>query len=322
MPGNPNAAEIVPKTGNVFAGLVHTKITFRAWMAESIAFAKRWFFRLLILSFLLSFSFLGMCPQGMLPWDPICRTLESSGPDTDREPAGPLTKDELRQLIIHDMETGKLRPSAAPPSGPLRRPAFALLFILLSWLSVSWGLRTLREDNGTWNHLRFPSWKAVPNLILLLVFCIILAPVIFLCVFFLLCLLNESAAEAAALVVLIFLLARAALSAHLILDRNAGVFRAVGGSWLFTRSNFGTLLVGGGFLFALGYLLLFALRLVFPPAFWTSSGGRWCYFGGLSAVLTVLGMLSLAMSSVYYLTVTGQKRPGTGRVPESASGIS
>ena len=323
MSRKPNAADSFQKTENVFEGLTHTKISFRAWIAESAAFAKRWFFRLLILSFLLSFSFLGMCPRGMLPWDAICLTpeLESSEPGTDWESIGPLTKDELRQLIVHDMETGKLPPPASSPSGPVRRPVFCLSFILISWLSVSWGLRTLREDNGTWNHLRFPSWKAVLNLILLLALCSALIPALFLCFCVLLGILNESAAEALVLLVLIFLLARIALSAHLILDRNVGVIRAVGGSWFFTRSNFGTLVVGGGFLFVLCYALLFALYLAFPPAFWTSACGRWCYFGGLLAVQTVLGVPALAMSSVFYLTVTGQKRLGTG-APKSASGIS
>ncbi|MBQ6158597.1 MAG: hypothetical protein IJJ20_06270 [Thermoguttaceae bacterium] len=81
-------------------------------------------------------------------------------------------------------------------------------------------------------------------------------------------------------------------------------------------------IVGGCFLFVLCYLLLFALLLVSTPAFWTLSGGRWCYFGGLLVVLTVLVVLSLAMSSVYYLTATGQKRSGTGRGPKLASDIS
>ena len=308
---------------------VHSKVRLGAWFAESFVFAGRYFPRLLLLGSALALCFIGaVSPQGTLPWEDYYCAVVAPASKSDGESRPVLSKAELREQILRDMEEEKAarnRPRPVP-SGPVRRPASFALFVLLWWMTFSWGLRTVREDSGSWKHLLFPSRTALPKLLLLTVLAAGLGAVLLKCVWLSLARLNDTAAIAAALLAGIFLLAKFGLSAHLVIDRNMGPVRALGASWKLTRSSTGTLIVGAAFLFLAWGALLFIFNATIPAIFGKTGlcrlpvAGRWYLYGGLFAVSALVSLLAAAMVPVFYLTAAGQLRPGARRRAAGPSG--
>ena len=318
--------ETLKSPGDPLSGLVHSKVPLGAWLAESFVFAGRYFPRLLLLGSVLALFFIGaVSPQGTLPWDDSrcgvsCGVgVPSEAPASDVKSRRNLSKAELRELIIRDMESRYLAPRRRAPSSPLRRPVSCALFVLLWWMTFSWGIRTLRKDSGSWKHLLFPSRTALPKLVLLTVLAAGLGAAVLKCVWLSLARLNDTAAIAAALLVGILLLAKFGLSAHLVIDRNMGPVRAAGTSWKFTRSSTGTLIVGAALLFLAWIALWLAFNCSIKPVFGTtgfcrlSTAGLWYFHGGLFVISALAALLAAAMAPVFYLTATGQPRPGARR---------
>ena len=319
-------SETMKSPGDPLPGLVHSKVSFGAWITESFVFAGRYFPRLLLLGSALALCFIGaVSPQGTLPWeDSRCGVgapseTPASTPESDVKSRRNLSKAELRELIVRDMESRYLAPRRRAPSSPLRRPVSCVLFVLLWWMAFSWGIRTLREDSGSWKHLLFPSRAALPKLLLLTVLAAGLGAAVLKCVWLSLTRLNDTAAVAAALLVGILLLAKLGLSAHLVIDRDLGPVRAAGTSWKFTRSSTGTLIVGAALLFLTWIALWLAFNCSVKPVFGTtgfcrlSTAGLWYFHGGLFVISALTALLAAAMAPVFYLTATGQPRPGARR---------
>ncbi len=312
----PNGEENLSAPG---AKPVHSKVRLGVWFAESFIFAGRYFPRLLLLGSALALCFIGaVSPQGALPWNDCCCAIADPAPKSDGKSRPVLSKAELREQILRDMEEAKsARSRPRPvPSGPVRRPVSFALFVLLWWITFSWGLRTLREDSGSWKHLLFPSRTALPKLILLTVLAAGLGAAFLKCVWLSLARLNDTAAIAAALLAGIFLLAKFGLSVHLVIDRNMGPVRALGTSWKLTRSSTGTLIVGAAFLFLAWVALQFVLNVTATAIFgtnglcWLPVAGRWYLYSGVFVVSALVSLLAAAMAPVFYLTAAGQRRPG------------
>ncbi len=170
---------------------VHTKVRIGAWTAESFAFLKRYFPRVLLLAFLHGLLFIGISPYW---FPPPCRVLLS------------------RTALI--------------------------LFFVSGWMILGWTIRAVKTDSGSWKNLLFPSRRTLPNLVVLA------ALVFFLwfaggylpthCRAFRSCP-NQLELRCLFDLIWILVLTRLALSAHLVIDRGFGPFRALKNSWRFTR---------------------------------------------------------------------------------------
>ena len=256
---------------------VHAKVRIGAWTAESFAFARRYFPRLLLLAFLHGLLFIGISPYW---FPPPCRVLLS------------------RTALI--------------------------LFFVSGWMILGWTIRAVRTDSGSWKNLLFPSRRTLPNLVVLaaLVFSLWFACGYLLthCRAFRSCPIQLELRCLFALI-WILVLARLALSAHLVLDRGFGPFRALKNSWRFTRSNVIPFLIVGYLIAAAAAAFAFLLFQV-------------CSLSGLDRLLhhhfpglgprrlaapfyillcTVFQPFITALSAVFYLTATGQPRPGARR---------
>lgn len=256
---------------------VHTKVRIGAWTAESFAFLKRYFPRVLLLAFLHGLLFIGISPY-WLP--PPCRVLLS------------------RTALI--------------------------LFFVSGWMILGWTIRAVKTDSGSWKNLLFPSRRTLPNLVVLA------ALVFFLwfaggylpthCRVFRSCP-NQLELRCLFDLIWILVLARLALSAHLVLDRGFGPFRALKNSWRFTRSNVIPFLIVGFLIAAAAAAFAFLLFHVCS----LSGLGRLLHhhFPGLGPrrlaapfyilLCTVFQPFITAFSAVFYLTATGQPRPGARR---------
>ena len=256
---------------------VHAKVRIGVWAAESFAFAGRYYPRLLLLAFLHGLLFVGISPY----WFP-------------------------------------------PPSRVLLSRTALILFFVSDWMILGWTIHAVKTDTDSWKNLLFPSWRTLPNLVVLaaLVFSLWFAggylPTH--CRAFRSC---PYQLELRCLfdLIWILILVRLALSAHLVLDREVGPFRALKDSWRFTRSNIIPFLIVG--------FLIAAAAAVFAFSFF-----HVCALSGLGSLLhrhfpglgprrlaapfyillcTVFQPFITAFSAVFYLTATGQPRPGAGR---------
>lgn len=393
----PSPAESsMPKSGKSAppSGPDPVKVRLGAWFCESFTFARRYFWRLFLLAFVLSLLFLGLTPVGFfrmscsggscsvkkhVGYAPRVNALYAESTPPGEEMAaessdvenGAANQSEIRtdQSSENAGETAPAEPSAesgeaaaaeaeteaasaasagSPASRPYCRPSparrraesrfspflslytwrllsFAFLIVLFAWMILLWGLRAVRQDDGSWKNLLFPSRFTLLKLIgvsfLVSVLCrlvrlVFFGPLLFVC---------DTLTIAAAIVILPFLYAKLGLSWHLVLDRDLGPVRAIKTSWRLTRGNTLALVIGGGFVLIAFVACFWGFAELFTRFFNSWYGKALLdHFGvspsvclfrrldfpiyvliGTAAVMTVV-----SASAVFYLTVTGQPRPG------------
>ena len=374
------------------------KVRLGAWFCESFTFARRYFWRLFLLAFVLSLLFLGLTPVGYFRMsccggscsivrnfdfaprvNPLYAESAPAGEEiapesSDGENGGEKNAGSNTETSSENAgETVPAEPSAGSPvengeetaapaesetvsaGSPVSRPhyrplparrraesrfspfltlytvrlfSFAFLIVLFAWMILGWGLRTVRQDDGSWKNLLFPTRFTLLKLIGVSLFVSVLCRLIRLAVFGPLVFACDTLAIIAAMIILPFLYAKLGLSWHLVLDRDFGPVRAIKTSWKLTRGNTLALIAGGG-----------SVLLAFLACFWCVSQLSFCFFSSWygKALLNRLGVpLSLCLlrrlnspvyvlvgtaavmavvsaSAVCYLTVTRQPRPGAAR---------
>ena len=392
-----SAESSVPEGGkSVLVSLTPGKVRLGTWFCESFTFARRYFWRLFLLAFVLSLLFLGLTPVGYFrmscsggscsivrnfdfaprvnplyaesapageeiapesfggengreknagsntetgsenagetaPAEPAAGSPAENGEETAAEPetasaGSPASRPHYRPLPARRRAESRFSPFLTLYT--VRLFSFAFLIVLFAWMILGWGLRTVRQDDGSWKNLLFPTRFTLLKLIGVSLFVSVLCRLIRLAVFGPLVFACDTLAIIAAMIILPFLYAKLGLSWHLVLDRDFGPVRAIKTSWKLTRGNTLVLVIGGGF-----------VLLAFLACFWCVSQLSFCFFSSWygKALLDRLGVpLSLCLlrrlnspvyvlvgtaavmavvsaSAVFYLTVTRQPRPGAAR---------
>lgn len=394
-----SAESSVPEGGkSMLVSPAPGKVRLGAWFCESFTFARRYFWRLFLLAFVLSLLFLGLTPVGYFRMscsggscsvvrsfdfaprvNPLYAESAPAGEEiaaesSDGENGGENNAGSNTETRSENAgETAPAEPSAGSPvengeetaapaesetasaGSPVSRPhyrplparrraesrfspfltlytvrlfSFAFLIVLFAWMILGWGLRTVRQDDGSWKNLLFPTRFTLLKLIGVSLFVSVLCRLVRLAVFGPLVFACDTLAIIAAMIILPFLYAKLGLSWHLVLDRDFGPVRAIKTSWKLTRGNTLVLVIGGGF-----------VLLAFLACFWCVSQLSFCFFSSWygKALLNRLGVpLSLCLlrrlnspvyvfvgtaavmavvsaSAVFYLTVTRQPCPGAAR---------
>ena len=388
---------------SMLVSLTPGKVRLGAWFCESFTFARRYFWRLFLLAFVLSLLFLGLTPVGYFrmscsggscsvvrnfdfaprvnplyaesapageeiapessdgenggensAWSNTEESSENAGETAPAEPSAVSPAENGEETAAPapaDSETASADSADSPASRPHYRPlparrraesrfspfltlytarlfSFAFLIVLFAWMILGWGLRTVRQDDGSWKNLLFPTRFTLLKLIGVSFFVSVLCRLVRLAVFGPLVFVCDTLAIIAAMIILPFLYAKLGLSWHLVLDRDFGPVRAIKTSWKLTRGNTLVLVIGSG-----------SVLLAFLACFWCVSQLSFCFFSSWygKALLDRLGVpLSLCLlrrlnspvyvlvgtaavmavvsaSAVFYLTVTRQPRLGAAR---------
>ena len=353
-----SAESSVPEGGkSMLVSPAPGKVRLGAWFCESFTFARRYFWRLFLLAFVLSLLFLGLTPVGYFRMscsggscsvvrsfdfaprvNPLYAESAPAGEEiaaesSDGENGGENNAGSNTETRSENAgETAPAEPSAGSPvengeetaapaesetasaGSPVSRPhyrplparrraesrfspfltlytvrlfSFAFLIVLFAWMILGWGLRTVRQDDGSWKNLLFPTRFTLLKLIGVSLFVSVLCRLVRLAVFGPLVFACDTLAIIAAMIILPFLYAKLGLSWHLVLDRDFGPVRAIKTSWKLTRGNTLVLVIGGGF-----------VLLAFLACFWCVSQLSFCFFSSWygKALLNRLGVpLSLCL---------------------------
>ena len=211
-------------------------------------------------------------------------------------------------------------PAAAQAEAPVKKECqicyavYGILSFILGSMIICWVLRTIQKDNPSLKNLLLPSWQTLPKLIALyfIVFC--LAALLFAGVSLLLGSFGTVVCGIVFGLIFAYFALKLFLSANLIIDRDCGPIQAIGASWRFMRGNVWTLIAG---LFLYG-LIFGVISSIIIAAVAKLGGGAEQFFSSaawLPAAIEILfsalaNVGILALSSVFYLAATGQKRPG------------
>ena len=249
-----SAESSVPEGGkSMLVSPAPGKVRLGAWFCESFTFARRYFWRLFLLAFVLSLLFLGLTPVGYFRMscsggscsvvrsfdfaprvNPLYAESAPAGEEiaaesSDGENGGENNAGSNTETRSENAgETAPAEPSAGSPvengeetaapaesetasaGSPVSRPhyrplparrraesrfspfltlytvrlfSFAFLIVLFAWMILGWGLRTVRQDDGSWKNLLFPTRFTLLKLIGVSLFVSVLCRLVRLAVF-------------------------------------------------------------------------------------------------------------------------------------------
>ncbi|MBQ3387718.1 MAG: hypothetical protein IJG60_00725 [Thermoguttaceae bacterium] len=215
-------------------------------------------------------------------------------------------------------------PAAGQAEAPVKKecqicyPICAVLWGILWWMALCWGIRTVQKDNPSWKNLLFPSWQTLLKLIVLGFIVLCFAAAVYWGVLLLLGSFGTLLCGIVISLILIYFALKLFLSANLIIDRNCGPLQAIGTSWRFMRGNVWTLFAGlflfdlivGIFSFIVTFIVIGAASKLGGGAEQASGAMAWLPTAIRIVISALVNVGILALGSVFYLTATGQRRPG------------
>ena len=275
--------------------LTHCRVPLPAWFGETKTFCKRYFWRLLLLSAVisvLSYTGYNQMPQSCTKTEERCDTAldfmmgtgtaladektadffaETDDPAAENRESGKKSEesadssngDSVDTEIQDQASDSEISPNKTADTAAQKFESnfsgnigfkqnwsvFKLIAFIFQMMVMCWGIRTIQRDDGSWRNLLFPSWTTIFKIVAASAIMLLLIGAVMFIIFGamdgLFAKIGGDAVQIAfSLLIILFIFAKFALSWQLIADRDFGPLRAMNISWVFMRSNIGTMILG------------------------------------------------------------------------------